>query len=698
MCSASVQDLAVGGKTLCVTIAHPGGVQEFLLSPGEVQYVGRSAKQCVVALDDINVSGKHIELTAVLSPGAGLTLVARDNSRNGTGLAAPVAGATGAAEPHQLSSATPEVLCDGCVLVVPFKRPSDNASASLRLLVRLPGAKGVLRAVPPVVPAPAAVVHAAPGALDVAAAALDLQPVAVGDAAEERLPPIGRVLRRGENVVSEAQLNELPDAFNPGCKSGRWRYDARLGEGGLGVVYRCTDMTGSLGEVAVKVLKPRSKNPQKDARFVFEMHRECQWSLWYLHNEFDGRFNAVPAKLFARYLEDHTGFERVGPKGFDHKRKMYEAPDFDWDKNGPRLPARPYVVMEFIRGEPLHVVIDREYVSARTTDRRPDRPPILSISDKRELLLQAARALEYLEPFGLIHRDFRGCNMHVASRGSSGPKLKVLDLGIMICTDQETQGLNTNLAVQAFQRRGETEEKKRRYDWLPWEIRAGADGIGPPVNFCFPVHSFDVFSFGVLLLHMLVGRTKTRAFLDSVQNNANSTIDTSAIGIERTLLLRMLGEAAGRPHPSELVRALRPAVAAMCTAVPRWSASQPGQAQLPSHTPLAPCCAPPPQLPPRHAGARRERSRSRDRASAYRVQQPQEGPTSEARPPTARGFSVETAALARMLRRAQAEGGRPPAQRSDDRSEVWEFKFDLGDAGEPDFGEISSHPVGGLFQ
>jgi len=162
----------------------------------------------------------------------------------------------------------------------------------------------------------------------------------------------------------ELDLAGLPDVYDPVTKTGRWRYDARLGEGGLGVVYRAFDITGpdgkagsSHGEVALKVLKPRSKIPQKDARFVFEMHRESQWSMWYLHNQFDTRMKKERSTLFARYLEDHTGFSKFGPDGFDKKRRAYEAPDFDWEKDGPTIPARPYVVMELVKGEPLHVVI-----------------------------------------------------------------------------------------------------------------------------------------------------------------------------------------------------------------------------------------------------------------------------------------------------------------------------------------------------
>lgn len=170
--------------------------------------------------------------------------------------------------------------------------------------------------------------------------------------------------------------------------------------------------------------------------------------------------------------------------------------------------------------------------------------------------MQGAQALEYLESFGLIHRDFRGCNMHLAERGFGRPRLKVLDLGVMIDAD-DGQQWNTNQAVQAFKRRGETEEKKRRYDWLPWEVRAGADGQAPAVNFAPPVYSFDIFSFGILIFHLLLGRAEARAALETLRVGGNMP-DTSSIGLTPDLVKQMFAyESSKRPHPSDVVLAFK---------------------------------------------------------------------------------------------------------------------------------------------
>lgn len=544
-----------------------GQVHLLSLRPGEQRYIGRGVRSAV-HLDDTSMSSQHVELTVGPSKAGGasrLALFARDCSKNGTGLRHP-AGDSSASKLWRLSGAKAEEVQHGSILVVPYRSlkvagspgtgqeqgqggpaVEEEDDGRLQFVVQLKGEQAD-PSLQKAQQAPVLVVKPEPQEPQ--------QPKGDVEATPPLAAAVAAASRGGLSMASNPaiELKEVPDGYVPATKAGHWRYDARLGEGGLGVVYRAFDCLGDHGEVAVKVHKPRSKIPQKDARFVFEMHRESQWSTWYIHNEFDMRHVPEAAPLFARYLEDYTGFAKFGPHGFDKKRRTFEAPDFDWDKDGPPIPERPYVVMELLKGEPLHVAIDREWIKHKN----PEAPPVLNVAEKREILLQAARALEYLAEFGLIHRDFRGCNMHLVSRASSpgGVQLKVLDFGVMICAE-DGQEHNSNQAVVAFRRRGETEEKRKRYDWLPWEVRAGADGTGPAVNFSPPAHSFDIFSLGVLMLHMLIGRPKTRAFLDSLQNNENSGVDTTALGVDPAMLRRMLGPPEKRPHPKEVVAALK---------------------------------------------------------------------------------------------------------------------------------------------
>lgn len=522
-------------------IAQRGGpVHEVVIRTGEVAFLGRAPKASVV-IQDSSVSSQHVEfslgrLSAKKSPDrAGQPCVlARDRSQNGTGLCRlGPDGLPDLVNIWRLSSG-PELLEDGQVLVVPLRsksrqvRQNEVLETSLFHFYMYPGQGGNW---PP-------------------------RPLAL----------IGQGNGRPEEAVLQARVPDklgdsdiLPDCYDPSSGIGRWNYQAKLGEGGLGIVYRAYDCMGNLGHVAIKVLK----HPQRACwgkQHCFAMHRESQWSLQKIHNREDGRYCANSAKLFARYLEDHTGLLQISPGSFDERRKRFETPGLDWEKDGPSVVAAPYVVMELVEGEPMHVAMDREW--RPPSKHNTKEPPPMTVQEKRQVLIQAARALEYLATFGLIHRDFRGCNMHLAERAVDGGEcvLKVLDLGVMI-TDEDWQQSNTNDAVQAFRRRGETEEKRRRYDWLPWEVRVSADGIGPPLNFEKPVHSFDMFSLGVLALHLTIGRTEARLRLSAMESagagkdlTAVEVIDTSMLGLDPTLHRYMLGPAALRPAPSEVVR------------------------------------------------------------------------------------------------------------------------------------------------
>jgi hypothetical protein len=207
--------------------------------------------------------------------------------------------------------------------------------------------------------------------------------------------------------------------------------------------------------------------------------------------------------------------------------------------------------------------------------------------------------------------------MHLVSRAvgesEDGLVLKVLDLGVMIAAE-EGQEKNSNSAVQAFRRRGATEEKRRRYDWLPWEIRDGNEVKGPSVNFCRPPYSFDVFSLGVLILHLLVGKTEARCILDTVHDMDARVANPAPLGVDTRLLLRMLSvRASERPHPAEVLEVLerRGFLSKRIPLLPDetwWHPAVPSDAtetlqQPPEESVAAPAAMPPPASAPLSAPA-----------------------------------------------------------------------------------------------
>ena len=215
----------------------------------------------------------------------------------------------------------------------------------------------------------------------------------------------------------------LPDEYDAAKHTGRWLYGPCLGSGGLALVYRVRDMTGALGEVALKVLRSRAS-----CVHAFELHREAQWSITRLHRETDPRYDAEGAGLFVRYLEDHSGFENDGWPGlaetlgaeyltsvmnldpvqvFERRRNVLETPSFDWKRLGPAA-HRPYVVLELLTGCTMHV-------SLRVEDGNETNPR-MDEAEQRAALLQLGRACVYLVSFGLVHRDIRACNIQLCKR------------------------------------------------------------------------------------------------------------------------------------------------------------------------------------------------------------------------------------------------------------------------------------------
>eukprot|EP00747_Dinoflagellata_sp_TGD_P168704 gnl/TRDRNA2_/TRDRNA2_195718_c0_seq1.p1 gnl/TRDRNA2_/TRDRNA2_195718_c0~~gnl/TRDRNA2_/TRDRNA2_195718_c0_seq1.p1 ORF type:complete len:508 (+),score=79.36 gnl/TRDRNA2_/TRDRNA2_195718_c0_seq1:102-1625(+) len=339
----------------------------------------------------------------------------------------------------------------------------------------------------------------------------------------------------------------LPDAYDDATSSGRWRYHDRLGEGGLAVVYRATDMKCTLGEVALKVLRANTKPVH-----AFELHREAQWSLKRLHCEEDARYDPAFARLFVRCLEDHSGFPTVGD--FDAHRRRMESPAFTWEQLPSKVPARqrPYIVLELLPGETLHAATSCSRVVTPESSHAVSPvalPTPLSPEQRSVVLLQLSRACEYLRRFGLAHRDLRACNVQLCRRLPSC-EVKVLDLGVAVATEKSLR-CNASPAVHVFGKDGEAQPG---YDWLPWEVRAG------DLNFEWPAHSFDVFSLGVLWLELLTSRAGARGILTRLAANEpwctvaghvaahlpQSTAATALLG-------RLLGKAEHRPTPSEVI-------------------------------------------------------------------------------------------------------------------------------------------------
>ncbi|MFC0033011.1 protein kinase [Micromonospora chaiyaphumensis] len=158
--------------------------------------------------------------------------------------------------------------------------------------------------------------------------------------------------------------------------SGRYRLDDRVATGGMGDVWRATDLV--LGRpVAVKVLLPALvSDPDFIARFRAE------------------------ARIMASLR--HPGVVQVFDCGED------ELPD------GSRA---DYLVMEFVAGEPL--------------SRRIEAAGQLDVGETMSIVAQVAQALQAAHTRGIVHRDVKPSNLLVQDDGT----VVLVDFGVARSTN-----------------------------------------------------------------------------------------------------------------------------------------------------------------------------------------------------------------------------------------------------------------------
>jgi eukaryotic-like serine/threonine-protein kinase len=204
---------------------------------------------------------------------------------------------------------------------------------------------------------------------------------------------------------------------------GRYEITQRLARGGMATVYRAVD-TRLTRTVAVKVMHVGLGD---DAEFARKFDREAR----------------AAAKL------SHPNVVSVFDQG--------------QDLGGPN--SRPYIVMEYVEGQTLRDVLNREAP------------------------MPAARALEIIEPVlaalaaahgaGLVHRDVKPENVLISDRG----RIKVADFGLAKAVSSQTSTATQGLLIGTV-------------SYLPPELVVS--GMADARS--------DVYSAGVVLFELLTGR------------------------------------------------------------------------------------------------------------------------------------------------------------------------------------------------
>jgi serine/threonine protein kinase/tetratricopeptide (TPR) repeat protein len=156
--------------------------------------------------------------------------------------------------------------------------------------------------------------------------------------------------------------------------AGRFRVGRFLGKGGMGEVYEAEDLELG-GSLAVKVIRPELlEDPQFAGRFRREVH-------------------------LARQVT-HPNVCRIFDVGYDRGTN----------------PARMFLTMEYLDGEPLAVTLKRY--------------GRMSAEDALPLVRQMTAGLEALHEKGIVHRDIKPGNIMIVRSDSGSKRIVIGDFGL----------------------------------------------------------------------------------------------------------------------------------------------------------------------------------------------------------------------------------------------------------------------------
>ncbi|HVC98719.1 MAG TPA: serine/threonine-protein kinase, partial [Pirellulales bacterium] len=169
---------------------------------------------------------------------------------------------------------------------------------------------------------------------------------------------------------------ERPIAERPGTMIGPYKLLEQIGEGGFGIVFMAEQQQPVRRKVALKVLKPGMDTRQVVARFEAERQ--------------------------ALALMDHPNIAKV-----------LDA--------GQTANARPYFVMDLVKGIPITEYCDQNLVAPQ---------------ERLELFAQVCRAIQHAHQKGIIHRDIKPSNVLVTLHDGAA-LVKVIDFGVAKALGQQ---------------------------------------------------------------------------------------------------------------------------------------------------------------------------------------------------------------------------------------------------------------------
>ena len=180
--------------------------------------------------------------------------------------------------------------------------------------------------------------------------------------------------------MAKAQPEDLTPVAPGEILADKYRVERVIGVGGMGVVVAATHVELEEPRALKFMLRKYSDDAEAAARFVRE------------------------AKAAARLKSEHVG-------------AIYDI--------GRLESGQPYMVMEYLAGDDLRVILEREGQ--------------LPIEQAVDYTLQALCGLAEAHAAGIVHRDLKPANLFV-TQGSDGlPRVKIVDFGISKLTGATAQ-------------------------------------------------------------------------------------------------------------------------------------------------------------------------------------------------------------------------------------------------------------------
>jgi serine/threonine protein kinase len=254
-----------------------------------------------------------------------------------------------------------------------------------------------------------------------------LTPDAFAAISQEKLPDDPQkaaALLVAQNTLTKFQAVQLLAGRHKGFRIGAYTILDLLGRGGMGAVY-LAEHVALHRKVAVKVLVPAKEDDQKLAMVRFQREARAAAAL------------------------DHPNIVRI----FDVANHQ----------------GVPYLVMEYVEGETLQAVIDRDGPIPYTT--------------ATEYIAQAAAGLQHAHEKGFVHRDIKPGNLIRDNAGS----IKILDMGL-------ARSVNPNDQLTAKLDQG--------------AVVGTADFIAPEQAINNPAVDIraDIYSLGASLFALIIGK------------------------------------------------------------------------------------------------------------------------------------------------------------------------------------------------